>query len=142
MYKEGFNLKLENIPEITTPDKVALKIPVHPEVTGQPVEAPISLFVITFPPGTSSPSHFHESDEYEYVLSGKGLLETENGKRVSLEPDTIVYNPKKIIHKVTNNSKEPLKVLKIHVPPIVPLGASDILTARAINAAKEAFKKL
>ena len=140
MNLKSFRIKLENVPEVTATNQVTLKIPVHPEITGEPSEAPISFFVIIFPPGTSSPSHSHDSDEYEYVLSGRGLLDTGNEKGILLEPDMIIYNPKRTMHKITNTSSEPLKVLKVHVPPIAPLGPADTLTAKAISEAKKAFK--
>ena len=140
MNSEGFRISLNDVPEVTTPTHVSLKVPVHPQVTGTPLEASISLFVITFPTGTSSPSHAHESDEYEYVISGNGLLDSGGVEGIPLESDTIAYNPKGTAHKITNTGEEPLKVLKVHVPPIAPFAPDDILIEKAIIKAKKAFK--
>jgi mannose-6-phosphate isomerase-like protein (cupin superfamily) len=138
---KGFRIRLKDVPEVATPSQISLKIPVHPDVTGAPLEASLSFFVITFPPGSTAPSHSHKSDEYEYVLSGTGLLDAGDEKGIPLEPDMVAYNPKGITHKITNTGKVPLKILKVHVPPITPFGQDDIFTAKAINEAKKAFKQ-
>jgi mannose-6-phosphate isomerase-like protein (cupin superfamily) len=140
MSLKGFRTRLENVPKVITPNGIGLQIPVHAEVTGPSQEAPVSLFVITFPPGVASPPHNHESDEYEYVLSGTGKLDSGDEKGIPLVPNTIAYNPKGIMHQIKNTGSEPLTVLKVHVPPVTPHGPDDIFTTQAIEAAKEAFK--
>ena len=140
MNLKGFKIRLKDVPEVVTHDQVILKMPVHPEVTGPPIEAPISLFIIVYPPNVSSPLHSHASDEYEYIISGTGLLQSGEVEGIPLEPDTIVYNPKGTAHKITNTGEEPLKVLKVHVPPIAPFAPDDVLIEKAIIKAKKAFR--
>lgn len=139
MNLKGFRVRLNEVPEVLLPNQTSLQMAVHPEVTGNTLEAPVSLFIITYPPGVSSPEHTHVSDEYEYVLSGTGVLDSGNEKGIPLEPDTIAHNPRGIIHQVTNTGNEPLRVLKIHVPPARPYGPEDIYTEKAIDEAKKAF---
>ena len=140
MGSKGFRVRLRDVPGASLPNQTFLQMAVHPEVTGATLEAPVSLFVITYPPGVSSPEHTHVSDEYEYILSGTGILDSANEKGIPLEPDTIAHNPKGILHQVTNTGKEPLRMLKIHVPPARPYGPEDIYTEKAIDEAKKAFK--
>jgi mannose-6-phosphate isomerase-like protein (cupin superfamily) len=140
MSAKGFRVRLRDVPGVSLPNQTHLQMAVHPEVTGATLEASVSLFVITYPPGVSSPQHTHVSDEYEYVLSGTGILDSGNEKGIPLEPDTVAHNPKGILHQVTNTGKEPLRVLKIHVPPARPYGPEDVYTEKAIDAAKKAFK--
>lgn len=141
MGTKGFQVRLREVPEVLLPNETSLQMAVHPEVTGTTLEAGVSLFIITYPPGVSSPEHTHVSDEYEYVLSGTGVLDSGNEKGIALEPDTIAHNPRGIIHQVTNTGQKPLKVLKIHVPPARPYGPEDIYTEKAIDEARKVFKK-
>jgi len=138
----GFQLKIKDVPGVATPSQTTVKLPIHPEVTGIPKTMPISFLWVIIPPGCSTDLHAHEfSDEYEYIVSGTGLLEAGQEKDIALEPEMLVYNPLGIVHRVKNTGKDTVKLLRVHVPPLKPVEPGDPIE-KAINKAKVWFAEI
>ena len=74
----------------------------------------INLGIAWYEPekGTSG-RHFHDCEEVEFVICGRGIIEA-GGKKYTLEPGVAIYEPAYIIHKVTNTGDEPLAILWAH----------------------------
>ena len=116
---QQFQLKIGDVPGVTTPDGTTIKLPIHPLVTGIPKTAPISILWVIIPPGCSTARHCHEiSDEYEYIVSGTGLLDVGPEKDIALEPEMFVFNPMGVMHQVKNTGKDVVILLRVHVPPL------------------------
>jgi len=79
-------------------------------------------------------SHTHESDEFMYVISGKGEAICGDEKK-EISADSIIWAPKKIRHLIKNSGDETLKLLCIFIPPLKPSGVfiEAIEKARTIN---------
>jgi mannose-6-phosphate isomerase-like protein (cupin superfamily) len=64
-----------------------------------------------------SEKHAHKkTNEWYFVLSGKGFLYL-NGKKIFLKKDDFVFIPPKLNHFAKKKGKEKLKVLAITMPP-------------------------
>ena len=77
-----------------------------------------------FPAGTLAAAHAHETqEEIIYILSGAGDL-TAEGKETRLEPGVAVFIPPSLLHQIRVDEGEPLKLVTIFSPPVIP-GAYD-----------------
>lgn len=65
------------------------------------------------PNGGTCGMHFHDCEEVEYVISGRGEAEV-NGKKYILEPGVAVYEPAGVPHNFTNTGDEPMVVVYAH----------------------------
>ena len=138
MNSRGYQIKISDVPGATTPSKTTVKLPIHPEVTGIPKTAPISILWVIIPPGLSTGLHDHElSDEYEYIVSGTGLLEVGQEKDIPVEPEMLVFNPQGVMHEVKNTGKDTMKLLRVHVPPLKPPAGGHL--EKALNDTKAWF---
>ena len=134
-----FQLKIEDVPGITTPSQTTVRLPVHPMVTGTPKTAPLSILWVVIPPGCSTSLHTHEfSDEYEYIVCGTGFLDVDQEKDIPVEAEMLVFNPMGILHQVRNTGKDTIKLLRVHVPPLKPRPGTH--QGEAIEQAKLWFK--
>jgi quercetin dioxygenase-like cupin family protein len=77
-----------------------------------------------FPGNTLAAAHQHEKEEeIIYILFGQGALITAESEAV-LEPGLAVYIPPGLVHQIRVDSDEPLRLLSIFSPPVIP-GAYD-----------------
>ena len=67
-------------------------------------------------PGSSTPSHEHPWEHEIYILSGRGLAVSEQGK-TPVEKDSVIFIPPNEHHCIVNNGSETLRL--ICVIPIV-----------------------
>lgn len=66
---------------------------------------------------TGSPGSRHdESDQWLYVLSGRGRAEVE-GAVVDLAPGSLVLIEPRETHRIVNTGREPLRTLNVYAPP-------------------------
>lgn len=73
--------------------------------------------VITRGGKEGGPDNRHRgSDQWLYVVSGKGMAAV-SGRRVKLEPGTLVLIEKGETHEIRNTGQEPLRTLNLYVPP-------------------------
>ena len=70
---------------------------------------------ITLQPGESLKKHITPVDVVFYVLEGRGVVEI-GEERAEVEVDTLIESPAKIVHRWTNESEAPLRILVIKTP--------------------------
>jgi quercetin dioxygenase-like cupin family protein len=77
-----------------------------------------------FPGGTLAAAHTHDTqEEILYTLSGLGAL-LAGEQEVCMEPGVAVFIPPGLAHQIRVDGTEPLKVVTLFSPPVVP-GAYD-----------------
>jgi mannose-6-phosphate isomerase-like protein (cupin superfamily) len=76
--------------------------------------------VVEFPPDSKPTAHQHnKEEEIIYVLSGKGKMVVGN-RRENLEKDKAIFIPPMIDHRVIVKGKDPLLLISIFSPPLIP----------------------
>jgi len=117
-------IRMEEVPGVLTQFQTVVRMLMHPEITA--TRQNVSVLTVTLPPGTATGLHQHKkSDEYEYVVSGTGLLEAGDRKEIPVQPFMIVHNPLGIMHETRNTGTETMYLLRIHVPALMPEEAGD-----------------
>jgi quercetin dioxygenase-like cupin family protein len=77
-----------------------------------------------FPGGTLAAAHTHDTqEEILYTLSGAGAL-LAGEQEVRMEPGVAVFIPPGLAHQIRVDGDEPLKMVTLFSPPVVP-GAYD-----------------
>lgn len=77
-----------------------------------------------FPSNSDAQAHTHDAqEEIIYILSGQGQFITSGGV-YELKPGIAVYIPPQLEHRITVLGNEPLRLLTLFSPPVVP-GAYD-----------------
>ncbi len=73
-----------------------------------------------FPAGSAPEGHVHEAEEETiYIVSGRGELRTPEGT-ATLEPGVSVFIPMGLEHATASFGPEPLELVSIFSPPVVP----------------------
>ena len=73
-----------------------------------------------FPGGTTAAPHTHEKEEeIIYILSGTGAIVSAE-KEAPLGPGAAVFIPPGLEHKIRVDGDEPLKLVTLFSPPVVP----------------------
>jgi quercetin dioxygenase-like cupin family protein len=82
----------------------------------------LTVGVSVFPPGSRPAGHVHEAEEETvYVVSGHGRLVTPEAS-ADLEPGVAVWIPIGTHHATESDGPEPLELVCVFSPPIVPGG--------------------
>lgn len=77
-----------------------------------------------FPANTLAAAHVHAAEEeIIYILSGAGAI-LAGEQTVALEPGVAVFIPPGLTHQIRTDGPEPLKLVTLFSPPVVP-GAYD-----------------
>jgi quercetin dioxygenase-like cupin family protein len=77
-----------------------------------------------FPGGTLATAHSHDTqEEILYTLSGVGTI-IAGGQEARMEPGVAVFIPPGLAHQIRVDGDEPLKVVTLFSPPVIP-GAYD-----------------
>lgn len=77
-----------------------------------------------FPPDSKAQPHTHDAqEEIIYILSGQGKFITTDGV-YDLNPGIAVYIPPQLEHRICVVGEEPLRLVTLFSPPVVP-GAYD-----------------
>jgi quercetin dioxygenase-like cupin family protein len=80
----------------------------------------MTMSVVTFPPDSDPPLHIHpEEEEQIFVLSGRGFFKTEEAA-IRIETGMALRVPVGIWHGSANDGDEPLRLLCMFNPPVVP----------------------
>jgi len=80
----------------------------------------VTLGRAVFPAGSAPDGHIHPGEEEViYIVSGSGELVTPDGT-VKLAPGTAVYVPPGLHHSTVSSGPEPLELLSIFSPPVMP----------------------
>jgi mannose-6-phosphate isomerase-like protein (cupin superfamily) len=112
-----------------------VKMLIHPAFTR--MEQNASALWVTLPPGASTGRHNHPNEvEFEYIVSGKGILKTGDDETVVVEPFMLVLNPPGLDHNVVNTGSEIMHLLRVHVPSLPGEGTHENLIDQCIQAAK------
>jgi quercetin dioxygenase-like cupin family protein len=77
-----------------------------------------------FPSGTLATAHTHDTqEEILYTLSGVGTI-IAGEQEARMEPGVAVFIPPGLAHQIRVDGDEPLKVVTLFSPPVIP-GAYD-----------------
>jgi quercetin dioxygenase-like cupin family protein len=106
------------------PNVVAL---MSKDLTGNP-EKEVSMILVEYPPGGSSPVHRHNAQAFVYVLEGSLAMQVKGGKEVTLTPGQTFYEGPDDVHVLDRNTSTtmPAKMLVIIVkdkgePILIPV---------------------
>lgn len=79
--------------------------------------------------GSMIPNHKHEDcEEFMYIISGRARLVIEDGEEVyEIGPDTAIYTPIGLTHRLENIGDTELKLVWVYSPPL-PQHRSDTQT--------------
>lgn len=100
----------------TDPSQRIFKIADHIVVDGDKLRSgrmfvgdPFRAVVITLVPGQAQTTHMHpETDHAWFIVSGRGEVELENGRREMVEPGHFLVHPRNTVHGLANNGAENL----------------------------------
>ena len=77
-----------------------------------------------FPGNTLASTHTHDTqEEILYTISGVGAI-IAGEQEVRMEPGTAVFIPPGLAHQIRTDGDEPLQVVTLFSPPVIP-GAYD-----------------
>ena len=80
----------------------------------------VSVGVSVFPPGSKPTGHVHDTQEETiYVTSGRGRLVTPEAI-ADLEPGVAVFIPIGTFHATESDGPEPLELVCLFSPPVIP----------------------
>ncbi|HEY6056896.1 MAG TPA: cupin domain-containing protein [Candidatus Limnocylindrales bacterium] len=80
----------------------------------------VSMGVSIFPPGSRPTGHVHEGEEETvYCTGGRGRLVTPDAA-AELEPGVAVFIPVGTFHATESDGPEPLELVCLFSPPVVP----------------------
>lgn len=80
----------------------------------------VSVGVAIFPPGSKPEGHVHAAEEETiYVTAGRGRLVTPEAI-ADLEPGVSVFIPVGTFHATESDGPEPLELVCLFSPPVVP----------------------
>jgi mannose-6-phosphate isomerase-like protein (cupin superfamily) len=88
-----------------------------------------SLLVNTSRAGAKGSEHTHDVEHCWYILSGKGTTYLD-GKSYRIEPQTAIYTPAHVSHKVDVDPDEDLTYVVIYAPP----GPEQLLKQKGARA--------
>ena len=98
----------------------------HPTLPGIRIQAlqdstaspPASVSVVQVEPDGEIIPHFHaDRHETAIILSGTAVLTLPSGDHL-LSPGDGVTVPPGVTHSLRNNSREPVRILAFHMPPL------------------------
>ncbi len=83
--------------------------------------------VAIFFPDTETSAHVHDvQEEIIYIISGRGR-QLAGDQEIALEPGVALFTPPGVPHQVIVDGDEPLKLVTVFSPPVVP-GSYDAKT--------------
>jgi len=128
-------VKCEEVVGVKTQFGSEVKMLMHPAI--QDLNRDASVLWVTLPPKASTGLHRHAGQaEFEYVASGKGVLEAGQDK-IQVEANMLVFNPPGLLHNVRNTGEATMHLLRFHVPS---LPKEEELIGKCIEAAKRSSK--
>jgi quercetin dioxygenase-like cupin family protein len=84
----------------------------------------LAFGVAEFPAGTLAAPHVHpDEEEIIFILSGRGAI-LAAGQEIELEHGVAVFIPPALEHQIRADEGEPLRLVTLFSPPVVP-GAYD-----------------
>ncbi len=94
----------------------------------------LAFGVAEFPAGTTAAAHMHaHEEEIVFILSGRGAI-VAGEQQIALEPGIAVFIPPALEHQIRVEEAEPLRLVTLFSPPVVP-GAYDPRKTVPANAA-------
>jgi len=129
--KKSTVIRWEEVEGIKTQFGSEVKMLMHPALMDLGRDA--SVLWVTLPPGASTGRHQHpDQAEFEYIVSGNGVLET-GEEKIQVKAKMMVFNPSGLEHNVRNTGKTTMYLLRFHVPSL----PKEDLIAKCIEAAKQ-----
>ena len=86
-------IKIESLPELKGDEYRG-----HRFFKSEDASKGVRISAIFFPPGVSRPWNVHDRDQYIWVVSGKGNIDTENKKNI-VEPGMAILIPAGVKHR-------------------------------------------
>lgn len=121
--------------KVPKPYERVLKVCMSPE---EGSTKDFTLIVSLISPKSSTNYHSHdEGGELMYVVTGRGSVTIE-GKEHEIAPDTAIFAPLGVRHRLVNSSDETMKVVCVFVPPLPPRYVEGVLAGSRDGAAPEA----
>jgi mannose-6-phosphate isomerase-like protein (cupin superfamily) len=94
----------------------------------------LAFGVAVFPAGTVAAPHMHSrEEEIVFILSGRGAI-LAGEQELVLEPGVAVFIPPATEHQISVAEGEPLRLVTLFSPPVIP-GAYDPRASVPANAA-------
>jgi mannose-6-phosphate isomerase-like protein (cupin superfamily) len=132
--KKSIIIKSEEVEGVKTQFGSEVKMLMHPAL--MVLSRDVSMLWVTLPPGASTGRHQHpDQAEYEYIVSGQGVLET-GQEKIRVKGKMLAFNPPGLEHNVRNTGKTIMYLLRFHVPSL----PNEDLIAKCIEAAKRSPK--
>jgi len=132
--KKSIIIRWEEVEGVKSQFGSEVKMLMHPAFMDLGRDA--SVLWVTLPPGASTGRHQHpDQAEFEYVVSGKGVLEA-GQEKIQVKGKMLVFNPSGLEHNVKNTGKATMYLLRFHVPSL----PKEDLIAKCIEAAKRSYK--
>jgi len=72
----------------------------------------LSISVVRFPPGIRRPWSAHAQDQYAWIVSGKGIIASEEGE-IELHPGQLIFVPANMMHQHGASEEEGMTQLSI-----------------------------
>jgi len=72
----------------------------------------LSISVVRFPPGVRRPWSAHAKDQYAWIVSGKGIIASEEGE-IELHPGQLVFVPANMMHQHGASEEEGMTQLSV-----------------------------
>ena len=137
-HKKSIIIRCEDVEGVKTQFGSEVKMLMHPAL--RDLQRDVSVLWVTLPPGASTGLHSHaDQAEFEYIASGKGILEA-GQDRIQVEPHMLVFNPPGLDHNVSNTGKATMYLLRFHVPALPKGNVNEDLIGKCIEAAKRLSK--
>jgi mannose-6-phosphate isomerase-like protein (cupin superfamily) len=96
------------------PHERTLKVLLSPDI--QPISPGLGMGMVILPPGRSSSSHSHETEqEVWYVVSGRGRVRV-GDEEAEIHADTVIVAPPGTNHQLINEGEDSLKAIWLFVP--------------------------
>ncbi len=100
-------MKVKNYLE-TKPEQEVPGVALHAVITAEDGAPNFAMRVIEVEPGSSTPFHFHPWEHEAFIISGRGILKSEQGE-TPLAPDSVVYIAPNEKHCLANAGDELLR---------------------------------
>ena len=72
----------------------------------------LSISVVRFPRGVRRPWSFHPQDQYAWIISGEGIIASEEGE-TELHPGNLIFIPANLRHQHGASNEAPMAQLSI-----------------------------
>ncbi len=120
--------------KVPKPFERVLKVCMSPE---EGSTKDFTLIISLISPKSSTNYHSHDDGgELMFVVTGRGSITIE-GKDKEIEPDTAIFAPLGVRHRIVNASDETMKLVCIFVPPLPPKYVEGVIAGSREGGVQE-----